>query len=250
MAGTSGGGEAAARRGGRAGNEVREIEAIPGFVDGPVGSVLYRAGRTRVLCVATLEAGTPAWMSDDSGWLTAEYSLLPYSTEPRAQRRSEGRLDGRTQEIQRLIGRSLRAGLDRRRMPNLTFRIDCDVVQADGGTRTASICGASIALGHAVRQALEDGRLAEDPRIADVVAVSVGVSGGVSLLDLDYFEDSRADLDLNLVGTGDGRLIEIQGAAEGAPLPSDRWRSLIDLGMHGLATLRELLAPYLTPLER
>ncbi|MFQ5654768.1 MAG: ribonuclease PH [Planctomycetota bacterium] len=238
------------RTDGRALDEPREIEVIPRFLDGVPGSVLYRSGRTRILAVASLEEGAPSWLGDDLGWLTAEYALLPYSTTPRVQRaREEGRIDGRTREIQRLIGRSLRASLDRRRMPGYTIRIDCDVLQADGGTRTAAICGASIALGQLTERALADGRFAIDPRVAEVLAVSAGIVAGRPRLDLDYEEDSAAELDLNLVGTPDGRLVEIQGSSESVPIPSELWEELIALGRRGLACIAERVAPWMIEIE-
>lgn len=236
-------------RNGRANDKIRPVQITPGYIDGSPNTVLYRSGMTQVLCVASLETGIPPWLSDDQGWLTAEYSLLPYSTRPRNSRPRDGRVDGRSQEIQRLIGRALRASLDRTKMPGHTIRIDCDVLYADGGTRTASIAGATVALGLAIKQGLEQGRLAEDPRVSTLAAISVGLCGDELLLDLDYREDSAAQLDLNVVGTTDGRLVEIQGASESTPIAGETWQGLLELGLNGLRQVGSELAQHVFPHE-
>ena len=231
-------------------DSIRDIQITPSFVGPSSGSVLYASGNTRLICVATIEAGTPHWLDDDEGWLTADYSLRPYATTPRVPRARDGRVDGRSQEIQRLIGRSLRASVDRRLFPGYTIFVDCDVIQADGGTRTAAISGATVALGLAVRVALEDGRLSEDPRHDLVTAISAGFVAETALLDLDYEEDRRADLDLNIVGTPTGEIVEIQGTSESTPIARDRWQELIDLGTQGLRDVGEELLPWVPPIER
>ena len=222
---------------------IREISVQPSFLENADGSVLYSSGRTRVLCAATIEAGAPPWRGDKLGWLTAEYSMLPYSTRPRNSRDRDG-VPGRTREIQRLIGRALRASLDFARIPGYTIRIDCDVVAADGGTRTAAISGGSIALGLAIQRALEDGRFMEDPRIALIVAISAGIVKGEAVLDLDYVNDSAADLDLNIVGTPSGELVEIQGSSESTPIAIERWGELIELARDGLREVGDVVTQH------
>lgn len=241
MSGGNRSAESSPRSDGRGHGDIRAVEVTENFVEGAAGSVLYRCGGTRVICVASIISGTPGWLTEDEGWLTAEYSLLPYSTTPRAPRaRPDGKVDGRAQEIQRLIGRSLRASVDRRRFPGYTIQIDCDVLTADGGTRTAAITGAGLALARAVEAAVADGRFAEDPRVARVVAISAGFVDGNALLDLDYGEDSRAEIDLNVVGTGAGDLVEIQGSSESTPIAADRWQELTQLAAHGLRQVGEV----------
>ncbi|WP_443081987.1 ribonuclease PH [Synechococcus sp. BA-132 BA5] len=204
-----------------------------------LSSVLFAAGRTRVLCSVCLDPEVPRWRrGSGSGWLSAEYRLLPAST-PSRQGRELMKLSGRTQEIQRLIGRSLRASLDLAALGERTLLVDCDVLQADAGTRTASITGAWVALAAALERLQQQGVLAASPLRQQVSAVSVGLVDGQALLDLDYSEDSRAEVDLNVVMDEQGRLLEIQGTAEGAPFPRSRLDALLDLAEPGLRTLQE-----------
>jgi len=218
-------------RQGRAPDELRPLEIVPGFLEQPHGSALIAFGRTRVLCTATVEENVPRWLAGRGrGWLTAEYGMLPGSTGTRTQREaSAGKQKGRTVEIQRLIGRSLRAAYDMTALGERTVWLDCDVLEADGGTRTAAVSGAWVALALAAR------RLGL-PTPSDVVAgVSVGVVDGQSLLDLDYVEDAAAELDMNVVMTGDGRLIEVQATAEQAPFSRERLDGLLDLAAAGIS---------------
>ncbi|MGA1201987.1 MAG: ribonuclease PH [Planctomycetota bacterium] len=239
----------AERSEGRGAESPRTIEVTQPLTDTLPGSVLYRCGRTEILCVASLEDGVPSWREDGLGWSTGEYSLAPYSTRPRHRPPTGGRVDGRSQEIRRLIGRALRASVDLSRLPGLTLHCDCQVLHADGGTRTASINAATIALGSLVRAEQERGRLAEDPRIARILAVSVGRVGGRPLVDLDYREDSAAEIDLNIVATPDGALVEVQGASEADPIPREAWHELVDIGCRAIGALGETLAPHLQPIE-
>jgi ribonuclease PH len=222
-------------REGRRADELRPIEMAPDFVEQAHGSVLVSVGRTRVLCTATVEEGVPRWLAGRSrGWLTAEYGMLPASTGSRTAREaSEGRQKGRTIEIQRLVGRSLRAAYDMETLGERTVWLDCDVVQADGGTRTAAITGAWVALARAARR-----RGLPDPSEL-VAAVSVGIVEGEPRLDLDYEEDSTADLDMNVVMTEGGRLIELQATAETTPVERQTLDRLIDLAAAGI----ERIAP-------
>lgn len=218
---------------------LRSIEIRTGYLDLHPASVLYSSGRTRVLCVATLEPTVPPFVDETRrGWATAEYDLLPGSTHPRHARERSGRLSGRTQEIQRLVGRSLRGVLDLAAMPGRTLRVDCDVIQADGGTRTAAISGAYVATAIAVRDALAAGSLSRSPLTTALAAVSVGVCQGRLLLDLDYEEDSSADVDLNVVMTADDRFLEIQGTAERSPFDRAQLDAMLDLAAGGI---REIL---------
>jgi len=205
--------------------------------------VLVSFGATRVICAATIEPNVPSWMKQQKvpgGWLTAEYSLLPYSTHERKQRDiSRGKLDGRTVEIQRLIGRSIRAVIDLQKLGQNTLWIDCDVLQADGGTRTASITGAYLAARLAVQTLLDSGRIKENPLQDSVAAISVGLLGGRPLLDLPYLEDKDAEVDCNIVMTGRGRFVEIQGAGEEATFSGDEFQTLLALAQKGI---RELAA--------
>ncbi|MDM7953043.1 MAG: ribonuclease PH [Cyanobium sp. CZS 25K] len=204
-----------------------------------LSSVLFAAGRTRVLCSVCLDPEVPRWRrGSGSGWLSAEYRLLPAST-PSRQGRELMKLSGRTQEIQRLIGRSLRAALDLEALGERTLLIDCDVLQADAGTRTASITGAWVALAAALERLQQQGVLSSPPLRQQVSAVSVGLVDGQALLDLDYSEDSRAEVDLNVVMDEQGRLLEIQGTAEGAPFSRSRLDALLDLAEPGLRALQE-----------
>ena len=239
----------AATRVGRDAATPRAVEVEIGVIRGIAGSVLYRSGRTEVLCTATLEEGTPPWRGDGLGWLTGDYAMAPFSTRPRMHRPNDGRIDGRSQEIRRLIGRSLRTAVDLRRMPGRTIHLDCQVLHADGGTRTASINGATIALGRLVNEGLRTGQLPEDPRVATVLAMSVGRVGDENLVDLDYREDSAASIDLNIVATPDGSLVEVQGASESEPLPREIWHSLVDLGCTAIEGIADTLAPHLSPLD-
>jgi ribonuclease PH len=216
-------------------DELRALDLQPDFLEQPHGSILYAQGRTVVLCTATIEEGVPPWLRGrGQGWMTAEYSMLPASTGERTQRAvSRGRPDGRTVEIQRLIGRALRAVCDFKALGERTLWLDCDVLQADGGTRCASITGAYIA----GRRALDRFGLSK-ALTGSVAAVSVGVVDGVALLDLDYSEDSRAETDMNVVMTGDGRLIEVQATAERDPFSRELLGELLDLAAGGVAELR------------
>jgi ribonuclease PH len=219
------------RANGRRTDELRSLTIEPDYLEQAHGSALISFGKTRVLCTATLEEGVPRWLGGSGrGWLTAEYSMLPASTGQRTQREaSSGRQKGRTVEIQRLIGRALRAVADLEGLGERTLWLDCDVLQADGGTRCAAISGVYVA----ARRALDRaglGRVLTD----SVAAVSVGVVGGSSLLDLDYEEDSAAEVDVNVVMAGDGRLIEVQATAERAPLDRDQLDELLDLAARGI----------------
>jgi len=207
-----------------------------GFTDMTPGSVLIEMGRTRVLCTVSFDEDVPPWMRDSGeGWVTAEYSMLPGSSPERVRRSSiQG---GRTKEIQRLIGRSLRAVVDMKAMGALTARIDCDVLQADGGTRTASITGAWVALSDAFDARVAEGKLAASPITDHVAAVSVGIVGDEPLLDLDYGEDVSAEVDCNVVLTGGGRLIELQATAEGEPFDREQLDRLLDLAHTGIEQL-------------
>jgi ribonuclease PH len=223
------------REGGRRPNELRRIEADPAFLEQPHGMVLWSQGRTRVLCTASVTEGVPRWLyRSGRGWLTAEYSLLPASTGERSEREaSRGRQGGRTVEIQRLIGRAVRGIVDFQALGERTVYLDCDVLQADGGTRCAAICGAYVA----ARRALDRFGLGK-ALTGSVAAVSVGVVDGESLLDLDYVEDSGADVDVNVVMTGDGRLVEVQATAERVPFDRERLDSLLDLAGTGIEELQ------------
>lgn len=201
------------------------------------GSCLIHMGNTRVLCAASVEQGVPGWRKGSgAGWVTAEYSMLPRATQQRTNR-ERGQVGGRTQEIQRLVGRSLRACVDARLMGEWTVRIDCDVLQADGGTRTASITGGAVALADACRWIQQRAGLSETPMTQMVAAVSLGVVGGRVLLDLDYSEDSTAEVDLNLVGLEGGGLIEVQGTAERAPFSAPVLARMVELGGNGIEQL-------------
>ena len=205
------------------------------------GSTLIEWGHTRVICGVTIEETVPRWMKDQGvvgGWITAEYSMLPYSTQQRKQRDiSKGKLDGRSQEIQRLIGRSLRAALDLEKLGSRTVWVDCDVLQADGGTRTAAITGAYVALALAIRRLIRDGKLAADPILSPVAAVSAGIVGGQPMLDLCYTEDVAAEVDMNIVMNGAGHFIELQGNGEEATFTEAQLASMLDLGKAGIRRL-------------
>ncbi len=235
----------ALRADGRKVDQLRPITFEAGIAPHATGSVLVSFGTTRVICAATIEPKVPAWMKQQrvpGGWLTAEYSLLPYSTHERKQRDiSRGKLDGRTVEIQRLIGRSLRAVLDLRKLGENTLWIDCDVLQADGGTRTASITGAMVALVDALKVIKKRGGLkGGDPLKQMIAAVSVGMYQGEPVLDLDYLEDSAAETDLNVVMTSTGGFIEVQGTAEGAPFQPADLNAMLALAQKGMSEIFEL----------
>jgi ribonuclease PH len=221
---------------GRRTDELRPLEVAPDYLEQPLGSVLYAQGRTRVLCTASLDERVPRWIqSSGRGWLTAEYSMLPASTGDRTPREaSEGKQKGRTVEIQRLIGRALRSVADLEALGERTLWLDCDVLQADGGTRCAAISGAYVA----ARRALDKAGLSR-VLTDSVAAVSVGIVGGEPLLDLDYEEDSSAEVDLNVVMTGAGRLVEVQATAERAPFDRADLDELLDLAGAGIDTIRD-----------
>ena len=229
------------RSDGRTPADLRPTRMTPGFVMHAEGSVLIEAGRTRVICTASVEDRVPPFLRNSGkGWVTAEYGMLPRATSTRTQREaSAGKVGGRTQEIQRLIGRSLRSVTRMAELGERTIWIDCDVIQADGGTRTASITGGFVALVLALKRLKETGVLRSIPVQDHVAATSVGVVGGTPMLDLAYDEDSRADVDMNIVKTGDGRFIEVQGTAEGPPFERAALDSLMELADAGI---RELVA--------
>jgi ribonuclease PH len=227
------------RADGRAADELRPVAFTRHWLDHAAGSVLVEFGRTRVLCAASASVGVPRWRRDSGlGWVTAEYAMLPSSTNTRTDRESvRGRIGGRTHEISRLVGRSLRAVIDYRALGENTIILDCDVLQADGGTRTAAITGAYVALADAVASLRDRGALKGEPLLGSVAAVSVGVVDGEPRLDLPYEEDVRADTDMNVVMTGDGRFVEVQGTAERAPFDRASLDALLALAAGGCATL-------------
>jgi ribonuclease PH len=227
------------RASGRKPDDLREITFVRDYTEMAEGSVLVEFGRTRVLCTASLEARVPPWLKGSGkGWVTAEYSMLPGSSPERVSREAaKGKQSGRTQEIQRLIGRSLRAATDLRAMPDVQITIDCDVLQADGGTRTASICGGWIALHDACSRLLAKGTLARHPVLRPVAAISVGVIDGTPMLDLEYTEDVRAEVDMNVVMTGDGRFVEVQGTAEGVAFTRAELDALLGLAEEGITDI-------------
>jgi ribonuclease PH len=225
---------------GRGPGDLRPIEIEPGFMRTATGSALISAGETRVICTASAQESVPRWMAGKGrGWLTAEYGMLPASTGDRKQRdATKGRLDGRSVEIQRLIGRSLRGAIDLSKLGERTVYLDCDVLQADGGTRCASITGAYIALALACARLRADGKLESSPLTGSVAAVSCGMVAGVALLDLDYAEDSTAEVDANVVMTGEGGLIEVQATAERTPLSRAHLDELLALAGDGIERLK------------
>jgi ribonuclease PH len=229
------------RSGGRAWNEMRDFRIARDFLRFSEGSVLVEMGHTRVICSATLEERVPPFLKNTGrGWLTAEYAMLPASTQKRSAREStSGRIGGRTHEIQRLIGRSLRAVTDLQGFGERTITVDCDVIQADGGTRTASITGGFVALADLLRRMKERGAAGTIPVKDYVSAVSVGIVDGNLLLDLDYAEDSGAEVDMNVVMTGGGRFIEVQGTAESEPFARERLDAMTDLAAAGIGRLIE-----------
>ena len=233
-----------ARNDGREVNSLREIKFTRGWLDHAEGSVLVEFGKTRVLCVASFSPGVPRWLKDTgTGWVTSEYAMLPRATHTRSDRESvTGKLGGRTQEISRLVGRSLRAIVNTKELGENTIVIDCDVLQADGGTRTAAITGAYVALADAITWAKNQGHIkaTANPLNDSVAAVSVGIIDGVPMLDLCYEEDVRAGTDMNVVVAGDGRFIEVQGTAEGEPFDRDLLNKLLDLAVAGCNDLNQL----------
>jgi ribonuclease PH len=228
------------RSGGRAAGELRPVSIEPGFVATATGSVLISCGETRVICTASAQASVPRWMAGKGrGWVTAEYGMLPASTGERKQRDvAKGRPDGRTVEIQRLIGRSLRGVVDFEALGERTIYVDCDVLTADGGTRCASITGGYVALELALRRLVAEGALASVPLTGTLAAVSCGIVDGVALLDLDYGEDSTAEVDANVVMTGEGGLVEVQATAERMPLSRAHLDELLALAQRGIDGLR------------
>jgi ribonuclease PH len=229
------------RNDGRQPNELRPVTITPGFMRTATGSALIEQGGTRVICTASAQEGVPRWMTGQGrGWVTAEYGMLPASTGDRKQRDvSKGRPDGRTVEIQRLIGRALRGVVDFEALGERTVYLDCDVLEADGGTRCASITGAYVALHLAFQRLVDDGALASVPLNESIAAVSVGMVDGTPMLDLDYSEDSTAEVDRNVVMTGDDGLVEVQATAERTPLTRASLDDLLALGAAGIERLRE-----------
>jgi ribonuclease PH len=227
------------RADGREPDDLRPVEMVRDYTEFAAGSVLIRMGRTVVLCTASVANEVPRWMRNTGrGWVTAEYSMLPGSSPERIDREAaRGRQSGRSQEIQRLIGRSLRAVTDLEAMPEVQLTLDCDVLQADGGTRTASICGAYVALHDACSRLLGSGRIGVHPLREACAAVSVGVVNALPMLDLAYAEDSQAEVDMNVVMTSSGRFVEVQGTAEGTPYTRGELDELLSLAEHGIAAL-------------
>ncbi|MBX9676259.1 MAG: ribonuclease PH [Methylotenera sp.] len=223
----------------RANNQLRAVEIIRHYTKHAEGSVLVKFGDTHVLCTASVEEKVPSFLKGkNQGWVTAEYGMLPRSTGSRMDREAaKGKQSGRTQEIQRLIGRSLRAIIDLEKLGERSVHIDCDVIQADGGTRTASITGAYVALSDAISTLLKSGKITENPLKQAVAAISVGVYKGIPVLDLDYIEDSDCDTDMNVVMTADGGFVEIQGTAEGEPFARETMNAMLDLAASGINDL-------------
>ena len=232
------------RADGRRADELRPIRFQNGIAPNATGSTLIEWGQTRVICGVTVEETVPRWMKDQGvigGWITAEYSMLPYSTLQRKQRdSSKGKIDGRSQEIQRLIGRSLRAAIDLELLGSRTIWVDCDVLQADGGTRTAAITGAFVALSLAVKRLMAEGKVAKNPLLHPVAAVSAGIVNGQAVLDLCYTEDVAAAVDMNVVMNGAGEFIELQGNGEEATFSESQLAALLALGKTGVRRLLEL----------
>ncbi len=229
------------RHDGRTPSQLRPVTFTPGFAPNATGSVLVSTGETRVICSAMIEEAVPRWMKEQQvsgGWVTAEYSMLPYSTLQRKQRdSSRGKVDGRATEIQRLIGRSLRAALDLDKLGQRTMWIDCDVLSADGGTRTASITGASVAAALACRKLMTEGKIKQWPIKQLVTAVSVGIVNGVALLDLNYVEDKDAAVDLNVVMTDNGHFVEVQGSGEESTFSEAELNTMLELARGGIGEL-------------
>lgn len=231
------------RSSGRTADQPREISIEPGFVRTADGSALISIGETRVICTASIDTDVPKWMAGrGSGWVTAEYGMLPASTGDRKRRDKGGKQDGRSVEIQRLIGRSLRCAMDMELLGERSVYVDCDVLQADGGTRCASITGGYVALHLALQKLIDAGDLARMPLVTSVAAISAGIVDGEALLDLEYVEDSQADVDANVVMTGDDGLVEVQATAERTPLSKASLDELLELSAKGIAQLREAQA--------
>ena len=230
------------RPSGRQHNQLRTVEIIRHYTKHAEGSVLVKFGDTHVLCTASVEERVPGFLKGKGqGWVTAEYGMLPRSTGSRMDREAaKGKQSGRTQEIQRLIGRSLRAIIDLEKLGERSIQIDCDVIQADGGTRTASITGAYVALHDAIAKLLASGAISESPLIQAMAAISVGVYQGQPVLDLDYIEDSDCDTDMNVVMTADGGFVEVQGTAEGQPFSRDAMNAMLDLAATGIRQLIDM----------
>ncbi len=230
------------RTDGRAVDQLRDVRITRGWLDHAEGSVLVEFGATRVLCAASFTEGVPRWLKGQgNGWVTGEYAMLPRATNTRSERESvRGKVGGRTQEISRLVGRSLRAVVDTKALGENTVVLDCDVLQADGGTRTAAITGAYVALADAIAFARTKGWVKGEPLTDSVAAVSVGIVKGTPCLDLCYVEDVDADTDMNVVATGSGSFVEVQGTAEGVPFRRDELNVLLDLAAGGCAQLAEL----------
>lgn len=221
----------------RKNNEKRVLEIIPNFNPFAEGSCLIKTGNTHVICTASVEEKVPSWLKDQQkGWITAEYAMLPRATQTRVPRETK-KPSGRSQEIQRLVGRALRAGVDLTKMPDISIIIDCDVIQADGGTRTASITGGFVALCLALKKLLAEGKITENPIKEFVAAVSCGICNGECVLDLDYQEDSSAQADTNFVLSESGKIIEIQGTAEGNPFDKQQFEELFALARKGIQEL-------------
>lgn len=230
------------RPSGRQANQLRKIEIIPNYTKHPEGSCLVKFGDTHVLCTATVEEKVPGWMKNTGkGWVTAEYGMLPRSTHSRMDREAaKGKQSGRTQEIQRLVGRALRAVVDLQGLGERQIKIDCDVIQADGGTRTASVTGGYVAMYEALNHLVKLGLLPKVPLTDSVAAISCGIYEGAPVIDLDYNEDSAADTDANFVITGKGGIVEIQGTAEKDPFSQDQFLTLLDLARKGCDELKEI----------
>ena len=229
------------KREGRKNNETRVIKFTRDYTKHALGSVLVEFGDTRVITTASVEEGKPKWMDkeEEKGWVTAEYSLLPSAPNTRCQR-ERAKVSGRTQEIQRLIGRSLRACVDLEKIPDLTITIDADVIQADGGTRTASICGGFLALKIAVEKLIASGKIKENPIIEPVAAISAGIVDGEVRLDLDYLEDSHAQVDSNVVLTKNGKIVEFQTTAEGEPYPQEQMIEIYKVAVSGIQKIVDM----------
>lgn len=229
------------RPSGRSAEQVRPIKITRHYTKHAEGSVLVEFGETKVLCNATIDESVPRFLKgQNQGWITAEYGMLPRATNSRTQREAaKGKQTGRTMEIQRLIARSLRAMVDLELLGEYTITLDCDVIQADGGTRTASITGACVALVDAINTLISNGKIKENPIKSLVAAVSVGIVNGEALCDLEYIEDSNAETDMNVVMTDDGRIIEVQGTAEGEPFSHEELLILLELAKNGIKTITE-----------
>lgn len=229
---------------GRKVDELRTVKFTKDYITSAKGSVLVEMGNTRVICTASVDENVPGWMRFQKvpgGWVTAEYSMLPGATQDRTQREAtKGKIGGRTMEIQRLIGRSLRAVVDLKKLGRRQIYLDCDVIQADGGTRTASITGAFVALELAVSRLMKDGLIKENPIVEGLAAISVGIHKNVPILDLCYIEDSAAEVDANFVMTESGKIIEVQGTAEGAPFSKDELMEMMILAEKGIGELVEM----------